>query len=255
MNIKILVIGGTGMLGRPVAKKLQDDGFEVSVMSSNPERAKGSIGHKFNIIAGDVTDIQSLRKAFTNQDYVFINLASDHSPEGFRKIEIEGTANVARAAKELGIRKIGMISGSLSRGIEEGVPYLDAKVKAELALMDSGIPYLIMRPSWFFESLPWWELVPDMSIITQGRGSGPSLNVAMRSPARDRIVVYLADAASVTLDLGALASDSPARAAWIDPRSGTRQEIGTLDQNHAGTFSTPAGWEDALLLIERNAPD
>ena len=165
MSEKILVIGGTGMLGRPVAEKLQEDGFEVTVMSSNPDRAKGFLGHKFNIVPGNVADIQSLRNAFENREYIFINLASGHTSAGYRKIEIEGTANAARAARELGIKKIGMISGASSKGVESGVAYLDAKVKAERALMESGVPYIIMRPSWFFESLPLFIKSGRASII------------------------------------------------------------------------------------------
>jgi len=167
MDEKMLVIGGTGMLGQPVAKKLKEDGFEVTVMSSNPDRAKDILGNKFNLVPGDVTDIQTLRKAFENQENIFINLASDHTPEGNQKIEIEGTANAARAAKELGIKKIGMISGASSKGVEKGVPYLDTKIKAERALIESGIPYIIMRPSWFFESLPLFIKSGRATIIGQ----------------------------------------------------------------------------------------
>ena len=47
-----------------------------------------------------------------------------------------------------------MISNAVSKGIEQGVNFLDTIVKAERALIDSGMPYTIMRPSWFFESLP-----------------------------------------------------------------------------------------------------
>jgi uncharacterized protein YbjT (DUF2867 family) len=54
----------------------------------------------------------------------------------------------------MGVKRIGCISGASSKGKESGVIYLDAKVKAEKALTDSGIPYSIMRPSWFFEGLP-----------------------------------------------------------------------------------------------------
>ncbi|MBN1213046.1 MAG: NAD(P)H-binding protein [candidate division Zixibacteria bacterium] len=165
MNEKILIVGGTGMLGRPVAEKLKEDDFKVTVMSSNPVRAKELLGDKFRLVPGDVTDIQSLRRAFENQEYIFINLASGHTPEGYQKIEVEGTANAARAAKELGIKKIGMISGASSKGVEKGVPFLDAKVRAEKALMDSGIPYIIMRPSWFFESLPLFIRSGRASII------------------------------------------------------------------------------------------
>ncbi|MCP4684163.1 MAG: NAD(P)H-binding protein, partial [bacterium] len=105
-------------------------------------------------VKGDVTDIESLKPAIEGQDFVFLNLNSKLDPDLYQKIEIEGTANAAQVASEMGVRRIGCISGASSKGEERGVIFLDAKVKAERALIDSGVPYTIMRPSWFFESLP-----------------------------------------------------------------------------------------------------
>ncbi|MFZ5981015.1 MAG: SDR family oxidoreductase [Candidatus Zixiibacteriota bacterium] len=154
MSKNILVIGGTGMLGLPVARKLLEDGFRVALMSSRPEQAKVKVGADFPVIPGDVTDIKSLSAAFEDQNYIYINLNGNLDPKTYEAIEIQGTANIARAAVESGIEKIGMISGASSQGVEKGIIYLDAKVRAERSLIESGIPYVIMRPSWFFESLP-----------------------------------------------------------------------------------------------------
>jgi len=154
MSKNILVIGGTGMLGLPVARKLFEDGFRVTIMSSNPEKARATVGADIPVVAGDVTEPSSLSEALEGQEYIYINLSAKLDPELYQTIEIEGTANIARAATEKGIEKIGMISGASSEGVEKGIIYLDAKVKAERSLIESGIPYIIMRPSWFFESLP-----------------------------------------------------------------------------------------------------
>ena len=37
---KILVIGGTGMLGRPVTHRLLNDGFAVRLFTSHPDQAR-----------------------------------------------------------------------------------------------------------------------------------------------------------------------------------------------------------------------
>lgn len=163
MSQKVLVIGGTGMLGLPVARQLKADGFEVTVMSSNVDRAQTLLGTEFRIAAGDVTNIDSLRRAIEGQDCVYLNLNASLDPDLYQRLEIDGTANVARVCKEMGIGRLGNISGASSRGEEEGIIYLDAKVKAERAIIESGVPYSIMRPSWFFESLP--------TFIQQGRAA------------------------------------------------------------------------------------
>ncbi|UCD64810.1 MAG: NAD(P)H-binding protein [Candidatus Zixiibacteriota bacterium] len=154
MPAKILVIGGTGMLGRPVANRLKADGFDVTVMSTNSVRAARIMGEGFNIVQGDVTDIESLKRPLAEHEYVYLNLNSQLDPKKYEAIEIDGTAYVAAVAASSGVKRIGMISGASSRGLERGIIYLDAKVKAEKAVIGSGVPYSIMRPSWFFESLP-----------------------------------------------------------------------------------------------------
>jgi hypothetical protein len=45
------------------------------------------------------------------------------------------------------------------------------------------------------------------------------------------------------------ASDSIA-AFWIDPRTGERHEAGMFAYADVPEFTTPQGWEDALLLLE-----
>lgn len=154
MAERVLVIGGTGMLGLPVAQKLQDDGFEVTVMSTRPAQAQIRIGSRFTIIGGDVTDRESLRKAMAGQRFVYLNLNAERDPALYERIEIGGSRLAAEVARETGIERIIAITGASSKGEEKGVIYLDAKVRAERALMESGVPYTIMRASWFFESLP-----------------------------------------------------------------------------------------------------
>jgi nucleoside-diphosphate-sugar epimerase len=55
MSEKILVIGGTGMLGRPVALKLIEAGNEVFVLTRNIESAKSKLSANLNFVKGDVT--------------------------------------------------------------------------------------------------------------------------------------------------------------------------------------------------------
>lgn len=156
MNPKVLVIGGTGMLGLPVARQLKNDSFQVTILTTNIDQAQARLGDEFELVLGDVTDPESLKKPLDGQDIVYLNLNAKHEAELYQAIEIDGSANVAKAAHEAGVKRIGMISGASSNGEEEGIIFLDAKVKAERALMESGVPYTVMRPSWFFESLPFF---------------------------------------------------------------------------------------------------
>ncbi len=154
MNSKVLVVGGTGLLGLPVARQLKDDGYHVTLLTSNLDRSQARLGDEFPLMSGDVTNPESLAEPVAGQDIVYLSLSAKADPIKYQKIEIEGAANVARTAADAGVKRISMISGASSNGNEEGIIFLDAKVKAERALIQSGIPYTIMRPSWFMESLP-----------------------------------------------------------------------------------------------------
>ena len=63
----ILVIGGTGMLGKPVAQQLKADGFNLRLLARNPEKAQKLLGAGYEIVKGDVDDSTSLRAALTGR--------------------------------------------------------------------------------------------------------------------------------------------------------------------------------------------
>ena len=144
------------MLGLPVALQLKNDGFDVTILTTDIDRAGARLGDELGLAYGDVTQVESLKAPMDGKDFVFLNLNSRLDPKLYQAIEVDGSANAARVARESGVKRIGMISGASSEGKEEGIVFLDAKVKAERALMESGVPYTIMRPSWFFETLPFF---------------------------------------------------------------------------------------------------
>jgi len=93
----------------------------------------------------------------------------------------------------------------------------------------------------------WWYLVPDQSIFAEGgRTEGQILNLAARHKDGKWVMVYLADKASFSIHMNKLAAGN-ATARWIDPRTGDSVPVANAD---AQSFSTPAGWEDALLILE-----
>jgi nucleoside-diphosphate-sugar epimerase len=61
MAKRILVAGGTGLLGRPVAQQLVNDGFEVRVLARSGGGLEGV--NDFEFVAGDVQDADSVDSA------------------------------------------------------------------------------------------------------------------------------------------------------------------------------------------------
>jgi uncharacterized protein YbjT (DUF2867 family) len=165
---KILVVGGTGMLGRPVVVTLHADGFEVRVFTTNLDNARSYFGDHVEYAEGDVGERQSLINAMQGCEYVYINLRGGPSKKDFVRIELDGSKNIYTAAKETGMKKIVKISGALAVEKNIGYYFIKPKIEAEKALTDSGLTYVILRPSWFCESLPLF--VQGSKVVYVGSG-------------------------------------------------------------------------------------
>jgi uncharacterized protein YbjT (DUF2867 family) len=102
MDKVILVVGATGMLGEPVARQLDADGYKVRILTRSPEKAKTKFGDSYEIVQGDVEQPDTLETALAGCYGVHINLAGSPKPESYDHIEHQGTTNVAQAASNAG---------------------------------------------------------------------------------------------------------------------------------------------------------
>lgn len=154
MDKKILVIGGTGMLGKPVALKLKEAGFDVSIFTRDIDSAKSKLSSVFNFIKGDVSDTDSLKAAMKDFYGVHINLQGGPGADKVIETEYIGVVNIVDMARESGINKITLITGSTVSESNSWFSTIGAKFRAEEYLRSSGVDYTIFKPTWFFESLP-----------------------------------------------------------------------------------------------------
>ncbi|NJD52866.1 MAG: NAD-dependent epimerase/dehydratase family protein [Candidatus Methanoperedens sp.] len=154
MRHTILVVGATGMLGEPVARQLQKDGYAVRVLARNPEKARAKLGESFEYFRGDVGDISSLEKALDGCFGVHINLRGGPKAEDFDRIEHRGTANIARVSATMGVQRISYLSGAAVFEENSWFPSIKAKLQAEAAIRESGVPYSVFCATHFMESLP-----------------------------------------------------------------------------------------------------
>ena len=168
---KILVIGGTGMLGRPVVVHLVADGFAVRIFTTDLERAREYFGDRVEYAEGDVGDLDSLKTAMEGCDAVYVNLKGGPDNDDYIRIEQEGSLNIYEAAIETNVDKIVQISEA--RADEKHRHFIPHRVKfeAEKALVTSGLTYIILKPTWFCESLPLFLKDNKAVYIGSGRTS------------------------------------------------------------------------------------
>ena len=97
----------------------------------------------------------------------------------------------------------------------------------------------------------WWRLVPDQSILASGgQTDGDVLNLGGRHKDGKWIMVYLGSKSSFSINMNKITSGNKVSAFWIDPRTGDSVSIGSFSNKAVESFSTPNGWEDALLILE-----
>ena len=152
---RILVIGSTGLLGKPTTQQLILPGHEVNLLARNPGKTRELFPNN-KIIEGDVFNEDSLREAFVGQDIIYINLSivpgtkmKDLQPER------EGIRNILFAAKKAGIKRIAYLSSLIKdyQGMN-GFDWWAFKIKNDAvnAVKNSGIAYSIFYPSTFMET-------------------------------------------------------------------------------------------------------
>lgn len=153
----ILVIGATGMLGKPVTKELVNAGFNVSALVRNPEKAKKELPANVKLIKGDISSEKDLLNAMQGQDALYLSLSIKQTEKrsAFHSEEL-GMQNVIKVAKQQNIKRIGYLSSLVMfyqgmNGFNWWV--FDIKHKAVEMIKESGIPFTIFYPSNFMESL------------------------------------------------------------------------------------------------------
>lgn len=155
--MKILFIGATGMLGKPVAKALLEAGYDVTLFGRDENKIRSQFP-KAAIITGDIFDKESLVKAMQGQQAVYMNLSVTQSSSQKEPLpEREGIDNIIAAAKQSGIQRLANLSSLVHRynGMN-GFHWwaFDIKHSAVEKIKASGISYTIFYPSTFMETYP-----------------------------------------------------------------------------------------------------
>jgi uncharacterized protein YbjT (DUF2867 family) len=148
MRKTFLVIGGTGMLGQPVARHLLGAGHRVRVFARHPERAGGLLAG-CELVGGDVENPASLARALEGCTGVHLSLDG----AGDWDLERRGAEAVTALAPRAGVQRLSLISGASTCEENARFPMVRAKLAAEQALRRSGVSFTIFRCSMFMETL------------------------------------------------------------------------------------------------------
>lgn len=146
--MKILVTGGTGLIGNSAIAHLQDQGHTVRSLSRH---AGDNDDRKCEVWRASVTDPEALRGAADDCDVVLhiAGIAEESAPDvTFERVNVDGTRNMLVEAARAGGRRFLYVS---SLGTDEGTSEYHASKRAAEALVRAYAgEWLIARPGGVF---------------------------------------------------------------------------------------------------------
>ncbi len=144
-----IVTGAFGYTGKYIAARLLNEGVRVRTLTNSLNRANpfgGAVeAHSFNFDAPEKL-VESLRGATVlyNNYWVRFNYKDFQHSEA-----VQNTLKLIAAAKQAGIERVVHISIT-NPSEDSGLTYFAGKARLERALMESGLSYVILRPTVIF---------------------------------------------------------------------------------------------------------
>ncbi|MEL5989673.1 SDR family oxidoreductase [Microbacterium phosphatis] len=145
---KIVVIGGTGLIGSKVVSKLQALGHEAIAASPNSG---------VNALTGEGLD-EALAGANVVVD---VSNSPSFAPQDVLEFFTTGTANLLAAEKAAGVtHHVALTIVGTQR--PQNIPYFAAKVAQEKLIRESGVPYSLVHATQFMEFV---GSIADISMV------------------------------------------------------------------------------------------
>jgi uncharacterized protein YbjT (DUF2867 family) len=203
----ILIIGASGRLGGIVARRLLADGQPVRALSRTPAKLAALSSAGAEVLAGDLRDPDSLRRACQGVEAVFSAAHGFTGTGGYSPLSVddEGVRHLIEAARAAGVGQFVLMS-ILGARDDHPVDLFRAKYRAEQALKASGLSATILRPTAFMEL--WLSILAEPMLkqgkaMIFGRGANPINFVSVEDVARYALI-GLRDPLSrgMTIDIG-----------------------------------------------------
>jgi uncharacterized protein YbjT (DUF2867 family) len=132
---------------------LRAEGRPLRVLARKPEKQERLQAWGCEVVQGDVTDADSLRRAAEGCEAVvhLVALAPFADPKAIERVMEQGTRDLVAAAQEAGVRRFVLMSAlGTSEETLDIAPYYRAKWAMEQAVKGADLEHVIFRPSFIF---------------------------------------------------------------------------------------------------------
>lgn len=143
--MKIAVTGAFSYSGKYITQKLLARGETVITLTNHPNRPDPFNGrvqaYPLNFVEADLTRSLQGVDVLVNTYWVRFDQGNNTQPRA-----VENTRTLVNAAKAAGVKRIVHVSIA-NPSAQSHLPYYWGKAANEKAVIDSGIPYAILRPT------------------------------------------------------------------------------------------------------------
>ncbi|TKT75728.1 NAD-dependent epimerase/dehydratase family protein [Aquamicrobium sp. LC103] len=186
--MKVLIIGGTGMIGGHAAVHLKKTGHQVTLGARKPAR-EGTPMASMPTIIGDYSQQTFTEKDLEPFEAIVFAAGQDirHMPSGtnehefWRVMQIEGVPAFASLAKRAGVRRfvqLGSYYHQVMPHLIDKVPYVRGRALADegaRALADDSFNVTTLNPPSIVGAIPGIPAKRYETIAAWGRGKRPEI--------------------------------------------------------------------------------
>jgi NADH dehydrogenase len=153
--VRVAITGGTGFVGGHLAKALSAGGHEAVLLSRGVDRrpwAQEVLSQSgVSSVHVSVGDESGLVKAFEGCDAVAhcAGINREIGSQTYEAVHIRGAENVVRAAEEVGVPRLAMVSFPRARP-DCGSAYHESKWAAEEVIRGSSCEWTVLKPGMMF---------------------------------------------------------------------------------------------------------
>ena len=172
---KVLVAGATGYLGRYVVQEFKKQGFWVRTLARNASKLENISEYIDETFTGKVTDPNSLRGICKDIDIVFSSIGITKQKDNLTYMDVDyrGNMNLLEEAKKEGHSQNDPASGGtkfiyvsvFNADKMKNLKGIQAKVRFEEELKESGVDYSIVYPNGFFS-----DMLEYLQMAKKGKG-------------------------------------------------------------------------------------
>lgn len=146
--MKIAITGGTGFVGRHLARRLSQQGHEVVLIARGRDQRDLSVRELPGVHLAEIGlgSVGKLQDALAGCDVVAhcAGINRELGAQNYQRVHIDGTRNLIAAARQSGVQKILLLSFLRARPAC-GSGYHESKWAAEELVRNSGLDFTILK--------------------------------------------------------------------------------------------------------------